>query len=204
MTNTEKLGTHVFVKRPKSKNATCCSDFSIDKFTFVPEKNIYICPTGQELSFSRYLRKKKSKADKDTSIIGTEYSCSSCFHCHNFGKCTKSLAGRKITRNFYQDTLDIVQKRFEENPDIYTLRKCVVEHPFGTIKRSLGYTYFLRKGLESVKVEATLISLAYDFKRLANISKVPDILKKMEEFFASFSLFFSTFLLLNKKLTNFS
>ena len=205
--NCENLGTQVFVKRPKTKNATDNSDFSIDKFTFVSEKNVYICPTGQELSFTRYLRKKKSKSDKDTSIIGSEYTCHSCFNCPNFGKCTRSLAGRKITRNFYQNTLDIVQKRFEENPDIYTLRKCVVEHPFGTIKRSLGYTYFLRKGLESVKVEATLISLAYDFKRLAKISKVADILKKIEEFCSSFCHFYHVFLYFlfqNKKLINFS
>ena len=204
ISNCENLGTQVFVKRPKTKNATVNTDFSIDKFSFVPEKNVYICPAKQELTFTRYLRKRKSKSDENTSIIGSEYSCSSCRSCPHFGKCTNSLAGRKITRNYYQDTLDIVQKRFYENPDIYTLRKCVVEHPFGTIKRSLGYTYFLRKGLESVKVEATLISLAYDFKRLANIAKIPDILKKMGEFFSSFAYFFSYFLFQNKKLINFS
>lgn len=192
--NCEKLNTKVFVKRPKTKNSTDDSDFSIDKFTFVPEKNIYICPTGKHLTFSRYLRKRKNKNDKETSIIGSEYSCSSCMNCHNFGKCTSTYAGRLITRNFYQDTLDIVQKRFEENPEMYTLRKCVVEHPFGTIKRSLGYTYFLRKGLESVNVEAALICLAYDFKRLINISNIYDIQKKMEEFFSLFLNYFSNFL----------
>ena len=195
----ENLGTHVFVKRPKSKNATDISDFSIDKFTFNPDKNTYTCPAAQTLTFSRHLRKRKSKLDKDTSIVGFEYSCSSCYNCPYFGKCTNSFAGRKITRNFYQDILDTVQKRFDDNPNIYTLRKCVVEHPFGTIKRSLGYTYFLRKGLESVKVEATLISLAYDFKRLATISKVPDILKKMREFFSSFYHFLLYFLCSKQK-----
>ena len=198
----ENLGTHVFVKRPKTKNSTDNPDFSIDKFTFNPVKNTYTCPAGQTLTFSRYLRKRKSKSDKDTSVIGSEYSCSSCYNCPNFGKCTNSFVGRRITRNSYQDILDTVQKRFDDNPDIYTLRKCVVEHPFGTIKRSLGYTYFLRKGLESVKVEATLISLAYDFKRLANISKIPDILKKMRAFFSSFYDFLLYFSFLNKKLIN--
>ena len=202
--NCEKLGTHVFVKRPKSKNTTSNSAFSIDKFTFVPSKNIYICPANKELSFSRYLRKKKNKSDKHSSIVGLEYSCSSCNNCPFFGKCTTSSNGRKITRNFYQNVLDIVQKRFDNNPDIYTLRKCVVEHPFGTIKRSLGYTYFLRKGLESVNVEATLICLAYDFKRLAKICKIPDILEKMEEFFSPFHSFFYYLLFHNKKLISFS
>ncbi|NLJ79935.1 MAG: hypothetical protein GX335_02805 [Firmicutes bacterium] len=44
-------------------------------------------------------------------------------------------------------------------------RGAIVEHPFGTIKRHLGYTFFLRRRLESVKTEASLICLAYNFKR---------------------------------------
>ncbi len=131
---------------------------------------------------------------KKLLLFGSEYSCSSCLLCPHLGKCTSSYSGRTITRNFYQDTLDIVQKRFEDNPQMYTLRKCVVEHPFGTIKRSLGYTYFLRKGLESVNVEASLICLAYDFKRLINISNIHDIQKKLKEFFCNILQFWFIFL----------
>ena len=199
----EKLNTKVFVKRPKTKNATDNSDFSIDKFKFDSKRNVYICPAQKELTFSRFLKKRKNKSDKEASIIGYEYSCSCCFDCPYFRKCTSSLYGRSITRNYYQNVLDTVQKRFEENPDMYTLRKCVVEHPFGTIKRSLGYTYFLRRGLESVKVEATLICLAYDFKRLFNIEKFDKIKQKMEEFFSIFSHILLYFFFPTKKLINF-
>ena len=130
ISNCESLGTNVYVKRPKSKNSTNDSSFSIDKFKFLPDKNIYICPFNKQLSFSRVLKKRKNKDDKHTSVIGYEYSCSDCQNCPYFGKCTSSSSGRRITRNFYQDTLDIVQKRMEEHPEMYTLRKCVVEHPF--------------------------------------------------------------------------
>lgn len=204
ISNCEKLGTKVFVKRPKTKNSTNVSEFSSDKFNFIPEKNIYICPMGKELTFSRFLRKKKNKDDEHSSIVGLEYSCSSCANCPYLDKCTSSVDGRSITRNVYQDTLDIVQKRFEDNPEVYTLRKSVVEHPFGTIKRSLGYTYFLRRGLESVTTEATLICLAYDFKRLGNIAKIPDILDKMKEYFLRFKLFLFNFIFPYKKIINFS
>ena len=186
-------GSQVFVKRPKTKNATNNSSFSIDKFKYVPEENIYICPAGNKLHFSRNLVKRKNKNDSETSILGYEYTCSDCFHCPHFGKCTNSLAGRKITRNYYQDVLDKVQKNFEEKPDMYVLRKCVVEHPFGTIKRSLGYTYFLRRGLKAVRTEAALICLAYDIKRLANIAKVKEIIQKVEEFFLRLYYFFTNF-----------
>lgn len=126
----ENLNTNVFVKRPKSKNSSNNSNFSIDKFKFISERNLYICPAGNELTFSRNLSKKKHKFDSAPSIVGFEYSGADCFNCPYFRKCTSSLAGRKITRNFFQDTLDIVEKRFSQNPEMYTLRKCVVEHPF--------------------------------------------------------------------------
>lgn len=202
ISNCEALGTQVFVKRPKSKNATNDSQFSADKFIFIPKKNIYLCPCGKELTFSRCLRKKKNKSDEHSSIVGLEYSCTACILCPHRDKCTTSVDGRKITRNYYQDVLDTVQKRFNDNPEMYTLRKSVVEHPFGTIKRSLGYTYFLRRGLESVKAEATLICLAYDFKRLGNIAKIPDILDKMKEFFLRFTNFIFNFIFTNKKIIN--
>lgn len=69
---------------------------------------------------------------------------------------------------------------------------------FGTIKRSLGYTYFLRKGLPSVNTEATLICLAYNFKRLKNIDSVKNIIHKMKEFFLHFC-YYSLFFLSNLK-----
>jgi hypothetical protein len=49
------------------------------------------------------------------------------------------------------------------------LRKQLVEHPFGTIKRWFGYTYFLVKGLEMVRAEWSLITLAYNLKRVLKI-----------------------------------
>lgn len=80
-----------------------------------------------------------------------------------------------------------------KNSLMYTLRKCVVEHPFGTIKRSLGYTYFLRRGLDSVRAEATLICLAYDIKRVCNIAPFSFLKDKLKEFFLAFPSFFNLF-----------
>jgi len=47
-------------------------------------------------------------------------------------------------------------------------RKEIVEHPFGTLKRSLGYTYFLVKGFKKVKAEFSLMCLTYNLKRVFN------------------------------------
>lgn len=191
--NCQAAGSRIFVKHPKSKNATNNSNFSIDKFKFDSAHNCYICPNGKKLNFVRNLTKRKNKNDDKPSIIGFEYFCSDCAGCPYLHQCTSSVDGRRITRNVHQDVLDQVQKNFEENPEMYTLRKCVVEHPFGTIKRSLGYTYFLRKGLSAVRTEAALICLAYDIKRLTNISNVNEIIHKLEDFFLRFIYFFTYF-----------
>lgn len=195
-------GTKLFVKRPKSKNATNDSDFSFDKFSYDPQHDIYICPAGKQLRFLRFLKKRLNKNDSATSIVGKEYLCYECTTCPYLSKCTSSVDGRRITRNVYQDTLDQVQKNFQENPDMYTLRKSTVEHPFGTIKRSLGFTYFLHRGLDAVRTEASLFALAYNFKRLPNISKFKDIIKKMEDFFLHFLSLFLHFFSSSKKIIN--
>ena len=52
---------------------------------------------------------------------------------------------------------------------IMKLRKALVEHPFGTIKRGMGMSYFLCKGLDAVRTEMSLTVLAYNLKRVLNI-----------------------------------
>ena len=59
--------------------------------------------------------------------------------------------------------------RSEENQRLLASRKEIVEHPFGTLKRTLGYTYFLLKGLEKVTAEFNLMCFAYNLKRVFNI-----------------------------------
>ena len=48
-------------------------------------------------------------------------------------------------------------------------RKCLAEHPFGTMKRALGFGYFLLRGKEKVQAEAALMGLAYNLKRAINL-----------------------------------
>ncbi len=59
--------------------------------------------------------------------------------------------------------------------DIYLKRGSLVEHPFGTIKRRFGYTYFLTRGLDSVNTEGSFICLVYSLKRLINIMRVREL-----------------------------
>ena len=60
-------------------------------------------------------------------------------------------------------------QRLKREPEKFRLRKSLVEHPFGTIKRWMGCTHFTLKGLEKVRTEWSLITLAYNLKRVLNL-----------------------------------
>jgi hypothetical protein len=68
-------------------------------------------------------------------------------------------------------------ERVRSNPQIMRRRKAIIEHVFGTIKRSLGYDYFLCRGKQKVATEMNLTMLAYNLKRVCNIIGVPELVR---------------------------
>ena len=58
-----------------------------------------------------------------------------------------------------------------EGKAIYAVRKSTIEPVFGIIKSVLGYRQFMRRGLENVDAEWTLVSLAWNLKRLHVLAK---------------------------------
>ncbi|WP_093315653.1 transposase [Tindallia californiensis] len=85
----------------------------------------------------------------------------------------------KGRRPIDQDFLDRVDQRTAENKDLYKQRQIIAKHPFGTIKRGLGITYFLTKGMQSVKAEISFAFLAYIMKRAINILGVQEIIRRL-------------------------
>jgi len=55
---------------------------------------------------------------------------------------------------------------------LYKLRQQTVEPAFGIIKAALGFRHFLLRGLEKVSLEWTLVTLAYNLKRLHTLAAV--------------------------------
>lgn len=162
------------VPKPKTSNATGSSDFSKDRFIFDASKDIYICPLGKELSFSRNSTETRNGVTSKYKI----YSCSSCTSCPFLDKCTKSINGRSIKRNLKEDLLTQFEEKYKADSSFYKLRKALVEHPFGTIKRALGFTHAYIKGLDRVASWASSVFLAYNLKRVINILGV-DKLKEV-------------------------
>ena len=54
----------------------------------------------------------------------------------------------------------------EEAKEIYQMRKIVVEPVIGDIKENYGFTKFYLRGLEKVKIEINLVSIAHNLKKI--------------------------------------
>lgn len=168
-------GITPYVTKQIYSNGTGDKDFYTDRFAYDKEKNTYLCPAGKELYYSR---DKK----KDQKVIGREYrNFEACKDCEFRERCTKSKNGRSICRHVDQDFLDTIDLATELNMDKYRLRQMIVEHPFGTVKRSWGAYYFLTRRKISVKTEISLTFLAYNLKRVINILGIQEILRRLGE-----------------------
>ena len=161
-----------YVPRQKFAGNIANPEFQADKFQYDQEQDVYHCPGGQVLYPSRI-----------TESYGVKYQIyknyRACKDCPLKEQCTKAQKGRTIHRNLQQDLLDEIERRTRENQQLYKQRKMIVEHPFGTVKRTWGYSYFLTRGLDSVAAENKLHMLAYNLRRVINILGVKEMVRRL-------------------------
>lgn len=78
----------------------------------------------------------------------------------------------------HEAVLEAVHEKTWSRNETYKQRRCIVEHPFGTVKRSLGYSFFLRKRIENVDAEASSMFIAYNLKRLFAVFSTQELIAK--------------------------
>ena len=150
-----------------------------------PERNLVYCPAGE------ILRQKCIKKGGQIRYANKN----ACRHCPNRNKCyhgknewkevdfskdklEKPCIDWLKSEGRVSDSCGVDKKgkshyemvkivRFFLKPDIAktSKRMCLSEHPFGTIKRSLGFTYFLLNGIKKVTGEFALFCLGYNIER---------------------------------------
>lgn len=86
-----------------------------------------------------------------------------------------------MKRWIYEDDIDVMQKRLDDNPNLSVMRKQTVEHPFGTIKMWMGVTHFLMKRKKNVSIEMSLHVLAYNLKRMMTIKGTIGLMEAMRQ-----------------------
>ena len=146
-------GITTIIAKPDEGIAFRKSDFQYEK-----EDDSYRCPAGQDLLFST----------EDTNGIRRYENRKACRNCPRRACCTKGVR-RVITRHKHAGHAEQNDRDLAANPMIYKLRQQLCEHPFGTVKRTMGIRQFLTRGLTNVTAEAALVFLAYNLKRLRKI-----------------------------------
>jgi hypothetical protein len=133
----------------------------------VPEKDVYRCPAGEQLTY-RFTAEEHGKRIR-------RYWTTACPKCPLRSRCTTGPE-RRIPRWEYEHLLEAVQERLDANPGAMRLRRETVEHPFGTMKARMGATHFLTKTLPKVATEMALSVLAYNLTRVMNIVGVKPLI----------------------------
>jgi len=169
--NDKKTGRKTKNKRLPAKG------FEASNFEYDKENDVYICPEGKKLKKQGGI--KKDKNDREVFV----YQCKGCGDCQNREKCTNSKEGRMIKVSAHREEIETFKEsmKTDENKIILSKRKEIIEHPFGTIKRSLGFTYFMQRGIEKVKAEFSFICFIYNLKRVLNILLVKDLIMTVQK-----------------------
>lgn len=86
---------------------------------------------------------------------------------------------RKKEQKYHFEKVKIVRYRLTPDRVKMDLRKCTSEHPFGTMKRAMGATYFLLKGMKKVDGEFALIATGYDIARAENMYSFEELMERV-------------------------
>jgi len=148
----------------QQKNA---GKFTKDKFVYNAEKDCYICPNNEEIPKSI-----SSNVRNGRLMFIYRPKISTCTACPIKDKCLgKTTRYKQIQRWEEQELLDKYYQDLKtpEAKALMQKRGSIVEHPFGTIKRNLGWDHFLVRSKKKVQGENALIMFTYNFKRLLNL-----------------------------------
>lgn len=135
-----------------------------EKFSYDEKSDTFTCPEGQQLR--RYASHKKQKRFRYKVVDGDR-----CQQCPRFGTCTTNKKGRIISRSFFEDVSKRVQEGFNLplSQQKYDLRRQKAELPFGHMRRTLGVSSFLLRGLAGVKAEFSLYASAFNLRRMITL-----------------------------------
>jgi transposase len=163
------MGVTAYVPKPLTSTAKADGRFGKQDFVYVPEQDVYRCPSGA------LLPRHMTTVEKGLTLH-RYWDQASCQACEFKPQCTPSIA-RRVTRWEHEALIDAMQSRMDLRPGAMRQRRRTVEHPFGTIKAWMGSTHFLMKRLPNVKTEIGLHILAYNLKRVIAIMGVGPLME---------------------------
>ena len=143
-----------------------------EKFRYDAQADVCICPQGQTLH-------RHSDNTRRGLRYQVYYNVSACAQCPVRAECTKGKY-RKVQLAEGHELFAAAQERWRTQPELRKQRRCLVEHPFGTLKFWWGLRAFLCRGLKAVQAEFSLAALAYNFRRVLNVLGTAELMDKLQ------------------------
>jgi transposase len=135
-----------------------------EQFTYLPGRDIYVCPQGQELT--------RRKSSQRAGAHFYRAAAGVCQACPVLSACTSSSRGRTIRRPFDQEYVERVRRYHDTESCMRAIRKrqAWVEPLFAEAKTRHGLRRFHLRGIEKVNMEALLIASGQNLKRFLKYS----------------------------------
>ncbi len=157
------------------------------------DRNIVICPQGEILRPKSIKKNGKIRYCNKLACKRCKSKCTkSIFKEADFPKdCLIKKAGRRgkdddkhddngtTQTKFVKETKKIARFKLHMDEKKMDNRKCLSEHPFGTIKRTIGESFFLLRKMFKVEGEMALYCLAYNMRRAMSLKKLDELMAGM-------------------------
>ena len=161
----QKNGTECYVAISRTPSQVKDEEHGL-AFNYDKEQDRYYCNEGKPLV--RIGSKTRKNGKLATAYRGTE-----CNVCPTRKRCTPAKQ-RTVHRNENQEWLDSYQEKMHsaEGKQKLRIRRSVAEHPFGTMKYSMGQIPLLLRGGAKVQTEMNLYGIGYNLKRYFNLKTI--------------------------------
>ena len=169
----QRLGVKTYVAIPGIPRTSQAPNpaYNAANFKYNTASNTYTCPAGQIMHGSK-------KWYTTPNYKFRHYKTSACSSCIVRDECTTSKNGKVIHRSEYQHAVEKNKVNIHNDPDFYKQRQSIVEHPFGTMKRSWGYDHIMtKKTKKHASADVGFIFIAYNLRRLFNILGTKELKK---------------------------
>jgi transposase len=128
----------------------------------------YICPMGQPMRHIGDMKKENRSGHVSTV---SRYRAQNCTGCPLRSVCFKAAEGdRVIEVNHRLNALKAKARELltsEEGLHHRSQRPVEVESAFGNLKRNMGFTRFMLRGMDKVAIETGLLATAMNLKKMA-------------------------------------
>lgn len=162
----EREGIEAIVPIPdKHRDMQASGRFNGTAFHYNSACDVYVCPGGQLLY-------PQGKPTLRSEVSMQKYASrdARCRGCALRTLCLPAKTPRRqLWRSEHADVMARHHRRMAASAALMRERAGLCEHPFGTMKRWLGWDHFLVRGFEKVRGEMALLINCYNLRRLLTL-----------------------------------